>query len=52
MLDSRLRRYPVALLSPGDMFPALSVTVPGGPTVQLPGELAGHYGVVLFYRGS
>ena len=42
----------MALLSPGDMFPALSVTLSDGSTFQLPGDLAGHYAVVLFYRGS
>jgi peroxiredoxin len=26
--------------------------VPGGRSLQLPGALAGHFGVVLFYRGS
>jgi peroxiredoxin len=40
------------LLAPGDKFPALSVALPGGSTLELPDELAGHYGVVLFYRGS
>lgn len=40
------------LLAPSDKFPALSVALPGGSTLELPDELAGHYGVVLFYRGS
>jgi peroxiredoxin len=42
----------MALLSPGDKFPALTLAVPGGGTLQLPGGLAGHYGVILFYRGA
>jgi peroxiredoxin len=42
----------VALLSPGDEFPALTVALPGGGTLRLPDALAGHYGVVLLYRGS
>jgi peroxiredoxin len=42
----------MALLSPGDEFPALTVALPGGGTLRLPDALAGHYGVVLLYRGS
>jgi peroxiredoxin len=37
---------------PGDPFPALTVALPEGRTLRLPDALAGHYGVVLFYRGS
>jgi thiol-disulfide isomerase/thioredoxin len=40
------------LLHPGDSFPELTVALPGGRSLQLPGTLAGHFGVVLFYRGS
>ena len=40
------------ILGVGDKFPALPVRLPGGTTLQLPDALAGHYGVVLFYRGS
>jgi peroxiredoxin len=40
------------LLHPGDAFPRLSLTVPGGETVQVPDLFAGQYGVLLFYRGS
>lgn len=40
------------LLSPGDPFPSIPLTQPGGPTVALPDVLAGSFGVVLFYRGS
>jgi peroxiredoxin len=39
-------------LHPGDPFPALTVKLPGGGTLQLPDVLTGHFGVVLFYRGS
>jgi peroxiredoxin len=39
-------------LHPGDRFPALAVALPEGRTLRLPDALAGHYGVVLFYRGS
>jgi len=40
------------LLHPGDPFPGLTVALPGGRSLQLPGALAGRFGVVLFYRGS
>ena len=40
------------LLHPGDSFPELTVALPGGRSLQLPGALAGRFGVVLFYRGS
>jgi peroxiredoxin len=40
------------LLRPGDQFPALTVARPGGGTLALPDDLAGHFGVILFYRGS
>ena len=40
------------LLNPGDAFPTLDVALPGGETLRLPDALAGHYGVVLLYRGS
>jgi peroxiredoxin len=40
------------LLHPGDPFPALSVALPGRRALRLPGGLTGHFGVLLFYRGS
>jgi peroxiredoxin len=40
------------LLHPGDAFPELIVNLPDGRTVHLPGDLAGRFGVVLFYRGA
>ena len=42
----------MALLHPGDKFPALSVAQVGGGSLQLPDALHGHFGVVLFYRGA
>jgi peroxiredoxin len=39
-------------LSPGDTFPTLAVTLPGGDTLGLPNALAGNHAVVLLYRGS
>ena len=42
----------MTLLPPGDQFPALPLTPPGGGTLALPDALAGGFGVVLFYRGS
>ncbi|HUA30466.1 MAG TPA: redoxin domain-containing protein [Streptosporangiaceae bacterium] len=40
------------LLSPGDSFPALPLTPPGGPALTLPDAFDGGFGVVLFFRGS
>ena len=40
------------LLHPGDTFPDLTITRPGGETVQVPETFARQYGVLLFYRGS
>ena len=42
----------MTLLHPGEKFPALTVTPTDGNTLELPDALAGHFGVVLFYRGS
>jgi peroxiredoxin len=42
----------MTLLNPGDLFPELTVTVPGGDTLTLPAALSGGFGVVLFYRGA
>jgi peroxiredoxin len=41
-----------ALLSPRDPFPRLTFPRAGGGELSLPDELAGHFGVILFYRGS
>jgi peroxiredoxin len=40
------------LLSPGDAFPALPLTPPGGPALILPDAFDGGFGVVLFFRGA
>jgi peroxiredoxin len=40
------------LLSPADTFPPLTLPRVGGGSLTLPDDLEGHYGVVLFYRGS
>jgi peroxiredoxin len=40
------------LLRPGDTFPQLTVDVPGGEAMSVPGSLAGEFGVVLFNRGA
>ena len=42
----------MALLHPGDKFPALTAALAGGGSLQLPDALDGHFGVVLFYRGA
>jgi peroxiredoxin len=40
------------LLSPGDRFPPISIALPGGESLALPDAFAGHYGVVLLFRGA
>jgi peroxiredoxin len=40
------------LLHPGDQFPPLTVARAGGGTLRLPGDMVGHFGIVLLYRGS
>ena len=40
------------LLSPGDSFPAIPLTPPGGPALTLPDAFGGDFGVVLFFRGA
>jgi peroxiredoxin len=40
------------LLSPGDSFPALTLTPPGAPSLTLPDAFAGDFAVVLFFRGN
>jgi peroxiredoxin len=39
-------------LDTGDPFPAITVTPVDGDPLTVPDALAGHFGVVLFYRGS
>jgi len=40
------------LLHNGDRFPRLSIRKVGGGTIELPGDLAGSFGVVLIYSGA
>ncbi|MGC2168480.1 MAG: redoxin domain-containing protein [Acidimicrobiales bacterium] len=42
----------MTLLHPGEKFPRLATTPIGGGILELPDALEGHFGVVLFYRGS
>lgn len=42
----------MTLLAPGDPFPAVDLHIAGGDTSRLPDLLAGHVGIVLFYRGA
>ena len=42
----------MSFLQPGDAFPELSLTVPGGGVVTVPEVFDGEYGVMLFYWGS
>jgi peroxiredoxin len=47
-----MRSLFMPLLHPGDPFPELSLTVPGGATVKVPETFDGQFGVMLFYRGA
>jgi peroxiredoxin len=40
------------LLHPGDAFPSLELSLPGGETPALPAAFAGDHAVVLVFRGS
>jgi peroxiredoxin len=40
------------LLGPGDSFPAISLTPPGGSALTLPDTFARDFAVVLFFRGA
>ena len=40
------------LLSPGDSFPAITLTPPGAPALTLPDAFDGSFGVMLFFRGA
>lgn len=40
------------VLQNGEVFPRLTIAAVGGGHISIPGDLAGSYGVVLFYRGS
>src|SRR5690349_1313488 len=53
-MDSRFppQEPTMPLLSPGDAFPDLTVTVAGTDPFQVPDALSGHFGVVLLLRGA
>lgn len=38
-------------LSLGGAFPALTLNVAGGGTLNVPGDIATPYAILLFYRG-
>jgi peroxiredoxin len=42
----------MALLHPGDRFPDIEITPVGASPLKVASSLAGHFGVVLLYRGS
>jgi peroxiredoxin len=42
----------MTLLHPGNRFPILAISITGGGTLVVPDDLAGSFGVVLFYRGA
>ncbi len=42
----------MTLLHPGNRFPTLTLTQPGGETLSVPNVFDGGYGVMLFNRGA
>jgi peroxiredoxin len=40
------------LLNHGDHFPSITLTTVEGDSLDLPGAVAGHFAVVLFFRGA
>ncbi|MGV2495335.1 redoxin domain-containing protein [Pelagerythrobacter aerophilus] len=42
----------IMVLQNNDTFPSLTFPLAGGGEIQLPGDLADGFGVILFYRGS
>lgn len=40
------------LLHPGDAFPEMLLSLPGGQSMTVPEAFSGDFGVLLFYRGS
>jgi peroxiredoxin len=40
------------LLNPGDRFPSITITPVDAEPIGLPDAVAGHFAVILFYRGS
>ena len=42
----------MSLLQPGDTCPPLTLGIPGAQAIEVPGWLAGEFGVVLFNRGA
>jgi hypothetical protein len=40
------------MLVPGDRFPELQLSLAGGGSISLPGDLAGNWAYVAFYRGN
>lgn len=47
-----MAREKVAILDSGDLFPSLTFTTVDGNSLTIPGDLAGKWSVVLFYRGD
>jgi peroxiredoxin len=45
-------RETLTRLRPGEAFPPLTIAPADGQPLELPGALAGHFGVVLLYRGG
>jgi peroxiredoxin len=38
-------------LDAGDSFPAMTLNLVGGGTLELPADLKSNYSIIIFYRG-
>jgi hypothetical protein len=50
--SARRGKLIMPLLHPGDAFPEVALSLPGGQSVTVPEAFGGDFGVMLFYRGS
>jgi hypothetical protein len=50
--DQRIGTDSMPMLVPDDQFPDIELSIAGGGTISLPGDVAGNWAYILFYRGG